>query len=521
MDLTGFGVRDTKRRVTASTSLRRAAAAAAVVLLSVVIAACGGSSSTGSGSGSPSSLTVGLTAEPANLDFTTTDGAAIPEALLYNVYETLVKQDPDGKIVPALAKSWKVSSDRKTYTFDLQSGVKFSNGAAFDADAVKFSIERVQSDSWKISLKAYMDVVRKVTVVSPTEVKVQLKQPSNNWLFQMTTRIGAMFAPNGVADLANKPIGTGPYTLKRWVRGDSVQLAANPGYWGTKPAIKQVTLRYFKDATALNNALKSGAIDVINDVQAPDSLSQFASDRRFQVIEGATNGELTMALNNRSGPLKDARLRRAVTLAIDKNAVKQAAFAGKGEVIGSMVAPTDPWYENLASIDAYDPAKAKALLAQAGTPRLKLRFEIPNLPYAQNAAQVVKSDLAKVGVDANIDVLDFPARWLSVVFTKRDYDMSIVDHVEPRDIVTFANPDYYWGYDSAKVRSLLTKGDTGTPQQQATDYKAAAKQLADDAAAVWIMNVPNLDVAEKGIRGLPKNSITESFDLSLLSRSGA
>ncbi|MEA2176763.1 MAG: peptide/nickel transport system substrate-binding protein, partial [Solirubrobacteraceae bacterium] len=293
--------------------------AAALVAAALVLAACGGSSTKssdsgdGSGGRAPTSIVYGLAAEPANLDFTTTDGAAIPEAMLYNVYEGLVKVDQQGDIKPSLAKSWKVSDDGKTYTFELQPNVKFSNGSAFDAEAVKFSIERVQSDDWKISLKTYMDVVRSVKVNSPTQVEVTLKQPSNNWLFQMTTRIGAMFSPDGVDDLANKPVGTGPYVLDRWVRGDSVRLKANPDYWGEQPAMKQVTLKYFKDATALNNALLSGAIDVIGTVQAPDTLSQFESDDRFQVIEGTTNGELTMALNNGKGPMADKKIRQAVS----------------------------------------------------------------------------------------------------------------------------------------------------------------------------------------------------------------
>ena len=132
-----------------------------------------------------------------------TDGAAIPEALLVNVYEGLVKIDQTtGEIVPLLAESWEVSDDGRTYDFMLRDGVTFSNGEEFTADDVKFSIERVQSDDWTISLKSGMDVVESVEVVSPTQVRVELAEPSNSWLFRMTTRIGAIFDPSGVDDLA-------------------------------------------------------------------------------------------------------------------------------------------------------------------------------------------------------------------------------------------------------------------------------------------------------------------------------
>jgi peptide/nickel transport system substrate-binding protein len=504
---------------------RRLAATAAAGVLAVALAACGGSSSTGSSSGGgggagATNLTVGFAAEPETLDFSTTDGAAIPEALLVNVYESLVKLDSSGKIRPLLAKSWKISEDRRTYTFDLQEGVKFSNGDPFDADAVKFSIERVKSSAWKISLKDYMDVVKSVKVDSPTKVEVRLKQPSNSWLFQMTTRIGAMYSKNAVSDLATKPVGTGPFVVEKRVRGDSIVLGPNPTYWGTKPALKDVTLKYFKDATALNNAMLSGAIDVVAAVQAPDSLGQFSDKNRFNVSVGTTNGEVTMALNNASGPLKDPRIRQAIAAAIDRKALVKAAWGGYGQPIGSMVPPTDPWYEDLTGVHPYDPAQAKALLAQAGRSKLSLRFRVPNLPYAIASAQVVKSQLSKVGITANIDVLEFPARWLSEVFTKKDYDLSIVAHVEPRDIATFGNPDFYWGYDDQEVQELLKQADAGTEAEQTTDMKRVARKLAEDAAAEWLFVMPSIEVSDADVTGLPKNRVSESFDLTTVKRSG-
>lgn len=477
-----------------------------------------GSEQNSSEEASSKQLSVGFSAEPANLDFTRTDGAAIPEALLVNVYEGLVKLDESGEIVPLLAESWVISDDRKTYTFTLREDVKFSDGADFTAEDVKFSIDRVKSDAWTISLKSYMDVVDSVEVVSPTEAKVTLKAPSNEWLFQMTSRIGAMFSRTGVENLPTKPIGTGPYVVDEWVRGDSIVMKANPDYWGEQPALSTVTLKYFKDSTALNNALLSGGIDVISSVQAPDALRQFEGDDQYQIIEGTTNGELTMALNSDSPNLEDERVRQAITHAIDKQAVVDTAWAGYGTVIGSMVPPTDPWYEELTDIYPYDPEKAKQLLAEAGKSNLKLRFRVPNLPYAVAPAQVVQSQLAEVGIEATIDVLEFPARWLDEVFTKGDFDMSIVAHVEPHDIPTFGNPDYYWHYDNPEVQELLAAADTGTEAEQVENMKKVARIIAEDAAAVWLYVLPSLVVADAEVEGLPENRISESFDLTTLSR---
>ncbi|GAA2829063.1 ABC transporter substrate-binding protein [Nonomuraea rubra] len=485
--------------------------------LLLATAACGGAGGGNGGAGGPAktqTLSVGAVAEPANLDFTSTEGAAIPQALLVNVYEGLVKLDQDGKIVPLLAEKWDVSEDRKTYTFTLRPNVKFSSGAPFTADDVVFSLDRVKSD-WKLKIKTQLDVVDKVEKKDDSTAVVTLKQPSNGFLYAMTSRLGAMFSRTGVADLANKPVGTGPYVLGSWRRGDSLRLDANPSYWGTKPALSSVTLKYFKDATAMNNALLTGGIDVISSVQAPESLQQFADPNRFETIEGTTNGEVVLSMNNGRPPFDDKKVRQAVRHAIDHKALLDTAWAGRGQLIGSMVPPTDPWYEDRTGDYPYDPAKAKELL---GGKTYDVKLRIPSLPYAVNSAQVVKSQLAQVGINAEIEPLEFPARWLDQVFTKGDYDLSIINHVEPRDLGIFADKSYYFRYDNPEFGKLLASADAGTEQEQAADLKQAAKLLSEDAAADWLFLFPNLIVAKKGVTGLPKNAIAESFDFTGLAK---
>ncbi len=499
---------------------------AAVLTCAFVLAGCNaGSTESDAGDDSPSSdepaeLSVGFNAEPANLDFTRTDGAAVPEALLVNVYEGLVKLDQStGEIVPLLAESWDVSDDGTIYDFTLHDDVTFSNGAEFTAQDVKFSIERVQSEAWTVSLKSGMDVVESVEVKSPTEVRVVLERPSNSWLHQMTTRIGAMFSRDGVDDLANQPIGTGPYVLGEWTRGDRIVLNRNDNYWGDAPAIDTVTLRYFDDPTATNNALLSGDIDVISTLQTPETLDRFTGDDRFDVIEGTTNGEVTLAMNNGSGPTSDIRVRQAIKHAIDHQALLDTAWAGRGFLIGSHVPPTDPWYEDLTDLYPYDPERARSLLAEAGAENITLRLRIANLPYAIASAQVLSSQLGEVGINVDIDPLEFPARWLDVVFNDADYDLSIVAHVEPRDLGMFGDPNYYWRYDNPKVRDLLAEADSGPPEQQDEKLGEVARVIAEDAVADWLFVLPNLMVATTDVEGLPENRIGESFDLTTLSRS--
>ncbi|NUR93572.1 MAG: ABC transporter substrate-binding protein [Nonomuraea sp.] len=498
--------------------MRRIGTWIAVGGLLLAAAACGGGGGEKAGTSGTgakaTTLSVGFVAEPANLDFTSTEGAAIPQALLVNVYEGLVKLDNDGKIQPLLAEKWEVSPDRKTYTFNLRKGVKFSDGKPFTADDVIFSLGRVKSD-WKLKIKAQLDVIDKVEKDDDNTAIVTLKHPSNSFLYSMATRLGAMFSRTGVADLANKPIGTGPYVLGAWKRGDSIQLNGNPGYWGTKPALGAVTLKYFKDATAMNNALLTGGIDVISAVQAPESLQQFSDTNRFETIEGTTNGEVVLSMNNGRPPFNDKKVRQAVRYAIDHKALIETAWAGRGQQIGSMVPPTDPWYEDRTGDYPFDQAKAKELL---GGKTYNVKLRIPSLPYAVNSAQVVKSQLAQVGITADIEPLEFPARWLDVVFKQGDYDMSIINHVEPRDMGIFADKTYYFRYDNPEYGKLLASADEGTEQQQSDDLKKAAKLLSDDAAADWLFLFPNLIVAKKGVTGLPKNAISESFDFTGLAK---
>ncbi|WP_236650409.1 ABC transporter substrate-binding protein [Kutzneria albida] len=482
----------------------------------ITLTACS-AGSTAYSSPSAATITIGFSAEPANLDFTSTDGAAIPQALLYNVYQGLVRLDAQGKVVPLLAKSWTLSEDRRTYDFQLRDDATFTNGAHFTAEDVKFSINRVKT-AWTVSTKASMDVVDHVDAVAPDHARVVLSKPSNNWLFAMAGRVGAMFTPTGTADLRTTPIGTGPYQLDRFNRGDSLVLKANPRYWGPKPTFGTVVLKYFADPTALNNALLSNGIDVISSVQTPDSLSRFETDDRFTVVQGTTTGEVVLSFNNARAPLSDKRVRQALTYAIDRRALLATAWAGKGLLIGSMVPPSDPWYEDLSNRYPYDPDRARELLAQAGQPHPVLRLRVPNLPYAVDSAQVIRSDLAKVGVTANIEELDFPAVWLKEVFAGHDYDMSIVAHVEPHDLATFGNPNYYWGYRNPRVGALLAQADAGTPEQQVSGLRQVASTISEDAAADWLFLLPNLVVAKAGITGLARDQVSDSFDLSNLGR---
>ena len=515
--------------------------AVAAVLALALTACTGGPQPDPTGSSAPTStgasresrmLVIGATAEPDSLDPTASDAAAGTQALLYNVYETLVRIDAEGQIKPLLAQAWDVTTDGLTYTFRLNPAAKFSDGTPVDAEAVAKNIERIRSGAFSPKYKRPMAKVAATEVVDATTIDVTLNQPDVTWLYDIAGAVGIVFNPAGFDTLGSATAGSGPLTLDRWTPGDSIVLKRNDAYWGTPSRFDEVTFRYFKDPNAMNASMLSGQLDIISNLQAPETIDQFSDTSRFTVIEGQTEGEVTMGINNgapQADPLvppgngnpalKDVRVRRAITMAIDRKALLDTVWNGKGTLIGSMAGPTDPYYEDLSEMYPYDPAQARALLAEAGQTNLTLRLRPPTLPYATKAAQFVASQLGAVGITVQVDELQFPRQWIDTVLTNADYDLTIVAHVEPRDVATFANPAYYWRYDNPAVQQAVAQATAGTLQDYPDHMRTAARLIAEDAAAVWLFALPNLVVTKHGVTGVPENANSSlSFDVTTIAK---
>jgi len=461
-------------------------------------------------------LRVGATAVPDSMDPTTNDNAAVAQVLLYNVYETLVKLDGDGNIRPLLAKEWTVSNDGLTYVFTLQPGATFADGTPVTADAVIKSFQRIEDDPSVTAVnKQQMSVVSQMSAPDTSTVQVVLSRPSNSWLYDMTGSAGIVINPAQSADLANTPAGSGPYVLKRWNPGDSVVLQTSDKYWGSPVYFQQVTFRYFADPNSMNAAMLSGDLDVISNLAAPQALSQFSDTTKYQVIKGVTNGEIVLGFNDSKTPFTNVKVRQAICYAIDRQALMDSVWAGQGTLIGSMVPPTDPWYQDLSNAYQFNPDKAKQLLADAGfAGGLTINLQVPTLPYATAAAQFIASQLKDVGITVNVSELDFPARWIDQVMVQGDYDMTIVAHVEPRDIVKWADPTYYWHYDNKDFQKLIAQADAASPDDQITLMQQAAKLLSTDAAGDFLWLLPSIVIATPDLVGIPENAISLSFDVT-------
>ena len=480
---------------------------------SLALVACGGSSGAGSG---PIVLNVGATTEPTGMDPATDTGAGTPFVLLYNVYETLVRIDEKGEIKPLLARSWSVSPDGSVYTFKLEPNATFASGKPVNAAAVIASFERTRDgENTTEVLKKQMSHVKEMRAVDERTVEVSLTGPSRRWLYDITSTAGIIYDLSSGQNLSEQPAGSGPYVFSRHDIGSVVSLARNKQYWGTGPRVDEVNFRYYADANAMVAAMLSGQLDIISNLAVPQSVSQFSDASRFKVLEGTTNGEVVLGFNHSNPALSNLKVRQAINHAIDRRAVLDSVWGGKGTLIGSMVPPTDPWYEDLSNTYPYDPAKAKQLLEEAGyASGLTLRLRVPTLPYGPPIAKLVAAQLRAVGIEVSVEELDF-STWLSQVYTQHDYDMTVVAHVEPWDLPQFANPNYYWKYNNPQFAELINKADAApTNTEQETILKEAAKLLADDAAADWLFLLPNLVVTTTEISGITTNATGLSFDMT-------
>ena len=212
------------------------------------------------------------------------------------------------------------------------------------------------------------------------------------------------------------------------------------------------------------------------------------------------------------------RVRRAIAAAIDRKAVIQGAADGLGVPIGSHYVPGAFGYVDTTGINPYDPEKARKLLAEAGvkTP-LTLTMTLPPAPYARQGGEVIAAQLAKIGITAKLQNVEW-AQWLSGTYGAKNYDLTLISHVEPFDLSNFAKPDYYWGYHSAQFDQLYDKiKNAARPADRARLLGDAQRLLAEDAVHAFLYQPQWVTVANKNLRGLWKDMPVFVNDLSVLS----
>ncbi|GAC1605210.1 MAG: ABC transporter substrate-binding protein [Ramlibacter sp.] len=456
--------------------------------------------------GRKDSIVLAMALEPPGLDPTAGAASAIAEITQYNIYETLTKVNSDGSVTPLLAESWEVSPDLRTYTFRLRKGVKFQNGEPFNAQAVKFSFDRAGADKSTNKDKRTFSSMESISVQDDHTLVIVNKELDPDFLFLMGQATAIIVEPKSADTNATRPIGTGPYKLETWSKGSSVTLVKWDGFRNAANVkIRKVTFRFISDPAAQVASLLAGDVDAFPRV-TPRSVEQFKNNPKFQVVVSGSRAKTILAMNNKKKPLDDVRVRRAIAAAIDRKAVIQGAGDGYGSPIGSHYVPGAPGYVDTTGINAYNPEKARALLKEAGvTTPLELTMTLPPPPYARQGGEVIAAELAKVGINVKLQNVEW-AQWLSGTYGSKNYDLTIVSHVEPFDLGNFAKPGYYWNYESARFNELYNRYKTAPRAADRNKLVGDIQRLlAEDSVHAFLYQPQWITVANKNVKGLWKD----------------
>jgi peptide/nickel transport system substrate-binding protein len=475
-------------------------------------------------------IVVGLEAEPTSLDAHQISDYNSSRAAM-EIYDQLVHfKDESTEIEPDLAEKWDVSDDGLVYTFYLKKDINFHDGTPFNADAVKFSVDR-QIDPkhpyHDTGQYAYADftfgMVSKVEVIDENTVKFTLKERFAPFLSNMAMHAASIVSPEAVkkygADFTKHPVGTGPFKFVSWNPGVEIVLGKNDKYFKEVPKVDKLIFKPITDAQTRLAELESGNIDMIVNVP-PDDLSRLRDDKGYQVIEQAGMHVWWTAFNTQKAPFNNVKVRQAANYAINKESIVKDILQGTGELANSPL-PSTVWGHN-ASLKNYEynPEKAKKLLEEAGYKNgLKVTYWVPEsgsgMQQPQAMAAAIQSDLAKVGIEVKIQTIEWGA-YLDKVFTtadKNDMDMHqmswIGDNGDPDNFLYILLSGEQWPtagfndayYKNEQVDKLLSDARVIEDKGERTKmYEEAQKLIMEDAPWVAVDYEKQIVVANKKVK---------------------
>jgi peptide/nickel transport system substrate-binding protein len=461
------------------------------------------------------SLVLCVPDEPPGLDPTANTAAAIDRVVYSNIFEGLVKVDREGNFVPGLATKWDVSPDGKVYTFHLRKGVTFHNGEPFNAAVAKWNLERAAAADTKNAHPEFFRVIEKMDTPDDLTLVVTLKDVDALYIAHMAEGDAVMLPMKGFETADAQPSGTGPFKFTKWERGDRVEMERNPNYWDPKlPYLDKVTIRFIGDVSAQIAALKAGDVDVLGYLLAPESAADLAKDPRFKVNAGTSTGEMIMSTNNKAKPFDNKLVRQAMAYAIDRQTLIDLMMFGYGTPIGSHWSPSTPYYVDLTGKFAYNPAKAKELMAQAGYPDgFEATIKLPAIyAYSKRAGEVIADMLAQIGIKLKIEIVEW-GYWLDRIFKQKDYQLTMIGHVEPWDIGIYANPDYYFQYDSQEFRDAYANALKAPNEEEKAKWFGRCQEIiAEDAANGYLFSLPALSVIKADVMNWWVNYPTIALD---------
>ena len=380
----------------------------------------GGSGSGASGKGggqnagtSNAKFNIAIGVDPDTLDPAQQTTSTVQNILDYDL-QGLVTFDQKGALQPQLATSWKTASDGKSITFKLRHGVKFQDGTPFNAKAVKYSLDRLISGKVKVPIGGAYQVMKSIVPVDQYTVRIDLKQPDPDLLPNLAATMAEIFSPTSATKDGNKPtnivhpVGTGPYKFVSFHNGESVTMTRNSEYWGAKPYYKDVIFNVVPEANSREAGLKSGQYNLIMNPPVSD-LTALGSGGNITVSKFPDDRSVFFAFNVTQAPFNNQLVRQAFNYAVDKKALIKNILFGSVDQMDSPFANSITSHCS-AGTYAYDPAKAKALLKQAGVGKISFTLGTSSGRYLQDqqTAQAIAGYLRAIGVSATVKTSDWP-----------------------------------------------------------------------------------------------------------------
>ncbi|HLN62770.1 MAG TPA: ABC transporter substrate-binding protein [Symbiobacteriaceae bacterium] len=446
------------------------------------------------------------------VDVTTLDPAFATDrpsqTILRHLYENLVDTDPaTGAVVPWLATGWKVSDDKKQWTFQLKSGVKFADGSPVNAAAAKATLERLLDTKLAAPNSNLLGSVTAIEASGDLELKITTKEPFAPLLENLAHPGAAILPPNYDP---KKPIGSGPYVLQERQNGVKVVLVRNTNYAGKAPAYEQIIYKPVPEPAARTVALESGEAQIVNKI-TPEAAADLKNNSKVEVLVKPSTFQISFEINNRMKPFDDPRVRRALNLAVDKEALIKGLLKGMGSVPAGPVPTGAQWPAQLKSYP-YNPDEAKKLLAEAGVkPGMAIEIWTSQGRYAKDKemAEAVGSYLEAVGFKPEIKVMEWATYSKAIEATDKKAALYILGASVPtldwrltRNFLSTSKNNYS-GYKNAEVDKLLLQAravfDDATRKSL---YEQVQAKVWDDAPYLFLFNQVQIIGVKKGVSGL-------------------
>ncbi len=482
--------------------------------------------------GSPTRIVYGLTLAPSGIDphINASSELGIP---LTSVYDTLVYQDPtSGTFVGGLAERWEVSPDGLGYTFYLRRGVRFHDGTPFNAEAVRFNLERITSDELASQKARFMlGPFERVEVLDEYTVRIVLSEPFAPLLDSLSQVYLAMASPTAVtkwgSDYQLHQVGTGPYIFAEYVPGDHLLLRRNPDYaWGPslyrqrRAQVEEIEFRFFTDPATRSPALESGQVQIMGEIP-PQDAARLAGNPEFRIAAVPIPGvSLMFFLNTQRPPLDRLEVRQALLYGTDRPAIVAAVFGESSPVAYGPLAAVNFGYDpRVQSAYPYDPARAASLLEQAGWADhdgdgtrdqdgqpLVLDLYLMGWGYMPEVGQLLAAQWAELGIAVNSQVVSYPEA-LQVASEGRHHLLPFTLSGSDPDILRrffHSQQSFNWSkVDDPQLDAWLDAGARAlTREERAALYSQVQQRVMEQALVLPIRDYVNLNAMSARVEGL-------------------